>query len=179
VLVGAAFLGALSDAMLLGHWYLVQPGLPRRLLNELVRAVGIVLPLEVAVLMLPTGMWSVLNGTIDDGWNGTLGWFWLASAVATGVLVVVTRAAFVPGAPRDGPPAPLGQFYNNHNSNAAAFHRIRAFRALALKDWAVFQGGYSGPTRRASQREWPRITLEEVAQWAAWPWRAERSPLPA
>ena len=31
LVVGAAFLGAVSDAMLLGHWYLVQPGLrPRR-----------------------------------------------------------------------------------------------------------------------------------------------------
>src|SRR6478735_6360796 len=28
-LAGAAFLGAITDAMLLGHWYLVQPGLPR------------------------------------------------------------------------------------------------------------------------------------------------------
>ncbi|HSP28331.1 MAG TPA: hypothetical protein VLN74_07260, partial [Ilumatobacteraceae bacterium] len=37
-LVGAAFIGALSDAMLLGHWYLTQPGLPRRLLNEMVAA---------------------------------------------------------------------------------------------------------------------------------------------
>ena len=26
-LVGAAFYGAVTDAMLLGHWYLVQPGL--------------------------------------------------------------------------------------------------------------------------------------------------------
>jgi hypothetical protein len=93
VLVGAAFLGALSDAMLLGHWYLVQPGLPRRLLNELVRAVGIVLPLEIAVMVLPTGMLSAITGTVDDGWNGTLAWFWVVSAVATGVLVVVTRAA--------------------------------------------------------------------------------------
>jgi hypothetical protein len=93
VLVGAAFLGALSDAMLLGHWYLVQPGLPRRLLNELVRMVAIILPLEVAVLLLPTGMLSAPNGTVDDGWNGTLAWFWVASAVATGVLTVVTRAA--------------------------------------------------------------------------------------
>ena len=33
---GAAFLGSVTDAMLLGHWYLVQPGLPRRLLNEMV-----------------------------------------------------------------------------------------------------------------------------------------------
>ena len=29
-LVGAAFLGSVSDAMLLGHWYLVQPGLATR-----------------------------------------------------------------------------------------------------------------------------------------------------
>ena len=36
-LVGAAFLGAVTDAMLLGHWYLVQPGLARGPLNELVR----------------------------------------------------------------------------------------------------------------------------------------------
>ena len=29
VVVGAAFLGAVTDSMLLGHWYLVQPGLRR------------------------------------------------------------------------------------------------------------------------------------------------------
>ena len=39
-LVGAAFIGALSDAMLLGHWYLTQPGLPRVLLNEMVAALA-------------------------------------------------------------------------------------------------------------------------------------------
>ena len=50
-------------------------------------------PLEVVVLLLPTGMISVINGTIDDGWNGVLGWFWLASAIVTGVLTFVTRAA--------------------------------------------------------------------------------------
>jgi len=93
VLVGTAFLGAVSDAMLLGHWYLVQPGMPRRLLNEMTTAVIVTWPFEVAVLLLPTGMASVLNGTIDDGWDGVLGWFWLASAVLTGVLAFVTRAA--------------------------------------------------------------------------------------
>ncbi len=35
-LVGAAFMGAVTDAMLLGHWYLVQPGLARGPLLELV-----------------------------------------------------------------------------------------------------------------------------------------------
>jgi hypothetical protein len=92
-LAGAAFLGAVTDAMLLGHWYLVQPGLPRRLLNELVAALGWVWPVEVASMLLPTGMVSVWIGDVDDGWNGTLGWFWAACAVTTIVLVVVTRAA--------------------------------------------------------------------------------------
>jgi hypothetical protein len=90
---GAAFLGAVTDAMLLGHWYLVQPGLPRRHLNELVNALGWVWPVEVVALLLPTGMVSVWTGAVDDGWNGTLGWFWAACAVTTIALVFVTRAA--------------------------------------------------------------------------------------
>ncbi len=93
VLIGATFLGAVTDAMLLGHWYLVQPGLPRRHLNELVRILGWSWPLEVGVLVVPTGMVSVLSGSIDDGWNGTLGWFWVACALTTIVLVRVTIAA--------------------------------------------------------------------------------------
>ena len=93
VLVGAAFLGAVTDAMLLGHWYLVQPGLPRRHLNELVRLLGFVWPVEVIAMLLPTGMVSVWTGAVDDGWKGQLGWFWGASAISTIVLVFVTRAA--------------------------------------------------------------------------------------
>ena len=92
-LAGAAFLGALTDAMLLGHWYLVQPGLPRRLLNEIVTAVAWVWPIEVIALLLPTGMLSVLSGSVDDGWGGMLGWIWVACAVTTIALVFVTRAA--------------------------------------------------------------------------------------
>jgi hypothetical protein len=92
-LAGAAFLGSITDAMLLGHWYLVQPGLPRRLLNELVDAVVWVWPIEVLALLLPTGMISVWTGAVDDGWGGTLGWFWAACGVATLVLVLVAKAA--------------------------------------------------------------------------------------
>jgi len=91
--VGAAFLGSISDAMLLGHWYLVQPGLARGPLNELVRWVGFIWPVEVLLLLVPTGMFSVLSGSIDDGYGGILGWFWLACAVTTLALVIVTRAA--------------------------------------------------------------------------------------
>ncbi len=91
--VGALFLGAITDAMLLGHWYLVQPGLPRGLLNELVQVTMYVLPLEVIALLLPIGMLSVLSGRISDGWNGTLGYFWVACVVTTGVLCWVTQRA--------------------------------------------------------------------------------------
>ena len=92
-LVGAAFLGAVSDAMLLGHWYLVQPGLARGPLNELNRWLAVVWPFEIVVLLLPTGMLSVLSGAIEDGYGGILGWFWVACAVTTIVLCFVTRAA--------------------------------------------------------------------------------------
>ena len=92
-LIGAAFIGAVSDAMLLGHWYLVQPGLPRRLLNEIVSALGWLWPLEVGALLLPTGMISVWTGAVDDGWGGMLGWMWAMCALTTIVLVFVTRAA--------------------------------------------------------------------------------------
>jgi hypothetical protein len=93
LVVGAVFLGAVSDAMLLGHWYLVQPGMPRKLLNQLTNVLLVVWPVEIIVFLIPTGMISVLNGTIDDGWNGVLGWFWLACASLTGVLAWFTRAA--------------------------------------------------------------------------------------
>lgn len=92
-LVGAAFLGSATDAMLLGHWYLVQPGLRREPLLEQVSWLGRLWPLEVGLLLLPTGMWSVLSGAIDDGYGGMLGWFWAACAVTTIALVFVTRAA--------------------------------------------------------------------------------------
>ena len=92
-LIGAAFIGAISDGMLLGHWYLVQPGLPRKLLNELVNALAWLWPFEVAALLLPTGMISVWLGTVDDGWGGLLGWMWGVCAITTIVLVMVTKAA--------------------------------------------------------------------------------------
>ena len=92
-LVGALFLGAVSDAMLLGHWYLVPPGLARAPIIELVRWTAILWPFELLVLLWPTGMLSVLSGTIDDGYGGMLGWYWVASTVATILLVGATRAA--------------------------------------------------------------------------------------
>lgn len=93
IVVGALFLGAVSDAMLLGHWYLVQPGLPRTPIHELNNWLLRIWPLEVALLLVPTGMISAITGSVDDGWSGMLTWFWVASALATGVLAWVTRIA--------------------------------------------------------------------------------------
>jgi hypothetical protein len=91
--IGAGFLGSVTDAMLLGHWYLVQPGLARGPLLELVRWTGLLWPFEVISLLIPTGMVAVLTGRIDDGYNGILGWMWVTCAITTIGLVFVTRAA--------------------------------------------------------------------------------------
>ena len=92
-LVGAAFLGAVSNSMLLGHWYLVQPGLSRDPIFTLVNWTGLLWLPELVLLCIPTGMFSVLNGTIDDNYNGLLGWFWVACVAATICLVGVTKMA--------------------------------------------------------------------------------------
>lgn len=89
--VGALFLGAVSDAMLLGHWYLVQPGLSRQPIGELNDWLLKLWPVEVGLLLVPTGMVSVINGSISDAYGGLLGWFWIACAVLTGGLAVTTR----------------------------------------------------------------------------------------
>jgi hypothetical protein len=93
LVVGAAFLGAVSDAMLLGHWYLVQPGLRRDPLRELVVWNALLWPFEVAVFLWPTGVVQVLTGTIDDGYGGLLGWVWIVCALSTIALVGVTWLA--------------------------------------------------------------------------------------
>lgn len=93
LVVGAVFLGLVTDAMLLGHWYLVQPGLARGPIIELVRLTLIIWPLEVAVWLIPTGMADVLGGNVDDGYDGLLGWTWVVSALTTLGLAWVARRA--------------------------------------------------------------------------------------
>jgi hypothetical protein len=90
---GAAFLGAVTDAMLLGHSYLTQPGLSREPLKQLVRITAWIWPVETALLCLPSGMAQVVTGSIDDGANGLLGWIWLLSTISTIVLLMVVEAA--------------------------------------------------------------------------------------
>jgi hypothetical protein len=88
LLVGAAFLGVVSDAMLLGHWYLVQPGLDRDPLRELVRWTARLWPIEVALLLVPPGMADRLGGE-----DALFGWIWLVCAAGTLALAVAVAAA--------------------------------------------------------------------------------------
>jgi hypothetical protein len=90
---GAAFLGVVTDAMLLGHSYLTQPGLSREPLKQLVRINIWLWPVETLLLCLPRGMVQVVSGSIDDGANGLLGWIWLLSTISTIVLLFVVEAA--------------------------------------------------------------------------------------
>jgi hypothetical protein len=93
LIVGALFLGVVTDAMLLGHWYLTQPGLPREPLKELVRWSMYIWPAEVLVMLLPPGMIGVLNSTQSDGYGGLLGWMWVVCAITTLILFIVTWLA--------------------------------------------------------------------------------------
>jgi hypothetical protein len=93
MLAGAVFLGFVTDAMLLGHWYLVQPGLSREPIKELVGLAALAWPFDVVLLLVPTGMISVLNGSIPDGYEGLLGVTWAVSALTTIALLGLTWRA--------------------------------------------------------------------------------------
>ncbi len=90
---GALLLGAVSAAMLLGHWYLVQPGLGRGPLRNLVILTAAVWPAHLVAFLVPTGMLQVLSGTVDDGYGGLLGWVWLNCAASTLGLLGLTWLA--------------------------------------------------------------------------------------
>ncbi len=93
LVIGALFLGALTDAMLLGHWYLVQPGLARGPLRQMVVLAAVIWPFELVAFLWPVGVAQVLDATIDDGFGGLLGWTWVVCAVTTIALLGVTWLA--------------------------------------------------------------------------------------
>ena len=86
VIVGALFLGAVTDTMLLGHWYLVQPGMSRAPLIELIAWAVVLCLADAAVWLLPEGLLSASTDSL-------LAWFWLVCAVATAGLLATTRLA--------------------------------------------------------------------------------------
>ena len=126
--------------MLLGHWYLVQPGLARAPILEQVRWAQILWVPETIVFVIPTGMWSVLNGDID-GTNGLLGWFWVHPCWARGADTRVSACAQgTPVLRRDG----------GHRSHVPGDpHRLRADIVAACSSRRDPSGEYAAsPTHR-------------------------------
>lgn len=86
LVIGALFLGAVTDTMLLGHWYLVQPGMPRAPLIELIIWAGSLSLADAALWLVPTGL-------LSSGTDSFLAWFWLVCTIATAGLLAATRLA--------------------------------------------------------------------------------------
>ncbi len=78
---GAVALGAISTEMLLGHWYLVDPRLPRWALHRLDEAAATGLALDVAALVVL----GVLTWPAGDD---VIGWAFVALAAMSALLIV-------------------------------------------------------------------------------------------
>ena len=78
---GTVFLGAITTEMMLGHWYLVDPRLPRWALQRLDLAAG--------AGLLGDFLWAVVEGALD--WvptDAVLGWAFIALALFSFLLVI-------------------------------------------------------------------------------------------
>ncbi len=95
-LLNAAFVGAVTDAMILGHWYLIDPKLPKRAIERLnLISAGSLGVAAVTVSIPPNSIVLAIGST-----NGTLAWAWIATAVFAATLIyLVGRALKEPGYP--------------------------------------------------------------------------------
>lgn len=78
---GAAALGAITDEMLLGHWYLVDPTLPRWSLRRLAVGGGLAVVVDAGVLALGPASGAFGEQTVAA-------WAFLALAVTSALLMV-------------------------------------------------------------------------------------------
>jgi hypothetical protein len=92
---GAAFLGAVMDGLLLGHWYLTDRGLTRTPINRTTTALLVAVGLEIAALLLggfgPTGDDSRFNPLLTSA--GLAAWIALGMAATTALIAVMILAA--------------------------------------------------------------------------------------
>ena len=79
--------------MLLGHWYLVQPGLRREPVKELVLWTAAMWPLEIACSCGRLAWCRCSTVSSTTATTDVLGWIWLTCAVMTIGLVALTWAA--------------------------------------------------------------------------------------
>ena len=94
LLAGAAFLGAVIDGLLLGHWYLTDRGLTRKPINRMTVLLFVGVGLEAAALLLggfgPTEASSDFNPLLTSA--GLASWIALGMVAATGLIAVMIRA---------------------------------------------------------------------------------------
>lgn len=91
----AAFLGAVMDGLLLGHWYLTDRGLSRTPIDRFANILLIATGIEAVAIVLqgfePTGEQSALNPLLTTG--GLSNWIALGMVVATGLIAAIIKGA--------------------------------------------------------------------------------------
>ena len=92
---GAAFLGAVMDGLLLGHWYLTDRGLTRIPINRFTTALIVATGLEVVTVLLggfgPSGDGSQFNPLLTSA--GLAAWIALGMVGTTALIAFLIRAA--------------------------------------------------------------------------------------
>ena len=95
LLAGAAFLGAVMDGLLLGHWYLTDRGLSRGPINRSTSFLIVAVLLEGAAVVAggfgPTRTTSTFNPLLTSA--GLASWIALGMVGATALIAVLIRAA--------------------------------------------------------------------------------------
>jgi len=93
LLAGAAFLGAVMDGLLLGHWYLTDRGLTRTPINRTTNLLLTGVALEAAALILggfgPTKASSEFNPLLTSA--GLASWIALGMVATTALIAVMIR----------------------------------------------------------------------------------------
>jgi hypothetical protein len=109
---GAAFLGAVMDGLLLGHWYLTDRGLTRTPINRTTNLLLVGVALEVAALGLggfgPTEASSQFNPLLTSA--GLASWIALGMVGTTALIAVMIRLT-LKGARSSAVQAATGFFY--------------------------------------------------------------------
>jgi hypothetical protein len=95
LLAGAAFLGAVMDGLLLGHWYLTDRGLTRAPINRYTNFLLAAVALEALAVILsgfgPTEATSDLNPLLTSA--GLASWIAIGMVGTTALIAVLIRAA--------------------------------------------------------------------------------------
>ncbi|HZP91031.1 MAG TPA: hypothetical protein VFC04_08560 [Actinomycetota bacterium] len=95
LVAGAAFLGAVMDGLLLGHWYLTDRGLSRTPINRTATLLLVAVALEAAAVLAggfgPTRASSEFNPLLTSA--GLASWIALGMVGATALIATLIRAS--------------------------------------------------------------------------------------